>query len=102
MSSNLASLNFLDLLPGSISTDPTLQAAAGALNKVLQSTSLSIPNLLLQARLWQQPASTMLPPLGNITEARGGLKDLSLAELELLAWQMHIILKSASQDASSR
>lgn len=87
---SLGSLNFLDLLPGSISTDPTLQAAAGALNAVLRSTSQSIPNLLLQARLWQQPASSMLPPLGNLTEARGGLKDLSLAELELLAWQMHV------------
>lgn len=126
--SSLGTLNFLDILPGSISTDPTLQAAAGALNGVLRSTSLSIPNLLLQARLWQQPASSMLPPLGNLassvvtqeatledsmcndtacsmeslspsvspsgngcrTEARGGLKDLSLAELELLAWQMHV------------
>ena len=90
MSSSLSSLNFLDLLPGSISADPTLLAAAGALNGVLRSTSLSIPNLLLQARLWQQPSSTMLPPLGNLTDARGGLKDLSLAELELLAWQMHV------------
>lgn len=88
--SSLGTLNFLDMLPGSISADPTLQVAAGALNKVLQSTSRSIPNLLLQARLWQQPASSMLPPLGNLTEARGGLKDLSLAELELLAWQMHV------------
>lgn len=125
---SLGSLNFLDLLPGSISTDPTLQAAAGALNDALCSTSRSVPNLLLQARLWQQPASSMLPPLGNLassvvtqeatledsmcndtacsmeslspsvspsgngcrTEARGGLKDLSLAELELLAWQMHV------------
>ena len=126
--SSLGTLNFLDMLPGSISADPTLQAAAGALNGVLRSTSLSIPNLLLQARLWQQSAATMLPPLGNLassvvtqeatledsmcndtacsmeslspsvspsgngcrTEARGGLKDLSLAELELLAWQMHV------------
>ena len=30
--SSLGTLNFLDMLPGSISTDPTLQAAAGALN----------------------------------------------------------------------
>lgn len=51
MSSSLSSLDFLDLLPGSISGDTTMQAAARALNDVLRSTSLAIPNLLLQARL---------------------------------------------------
>lgn len=90
MSSSLGSLDFLDLLPGSISGDATMQAAAMSLNGVLRSTSLAIPNLLLQARLWNQPAVSMLPPLARLTDARGGLKPLSMAELELLAWQMHV------------
>lgn len=90
MSRTLADLDFLDLLPGSISGDASMQAAARSLNDVLRSASLAIPNLLLQARLWEQSAESMLPPLGRLTSARGGLKPLSMAELELLAWQMHV------------
>lgn len=90
MSRTLADLDFLDLLPGSISGDASMQAAARSLNDVLRSANLAIPNLLLQARLWEQSAESMLPPLGRLTSARGGLKPLSMAELELLAWQMHV------------
>ncbi len=64
--SSLGSLDFLDLLPGSISGDTTMQAAARSLNGVLHSTNLAIHNLLLQARLWNQPASSMLSPLASL------------------------------------
>ena len=82
--------NLLALLPASISNDPQMRAAAEALRPVLTALSLSVPNLLIYARLGGQPVETMLPPLARLTQARGGLNPLSLDELEQLAWQFHV------------
>lgn len=82
--------NLLALLPASISDDPQMRAAAEALRSVLTALSLSAPNQLIYARLGGQPVESMLPPLTRLTEARGGLKPLSLDELEQLAWQFHV------------
>lgn len=86
----LQDLDFLTLLPTSIAEDPTIRAAAASLNSVLRNTALAVPNLLIYARLGGQPVESMLPPLARLTEARGGLKPLSLDELEQLAWQFHV------------
>ena len=86
----LQDLDFLALLPASIAEDPTIQAAAASLNSVLRNTAQAVPNLLIYARLGGQPVETMLPPLARLTQARGGLKPLSLDELEQLAWQFHV------------
>ena len=82
--------NLLALLPASISDDPQMRAAAEALAPVLKALSLSIPNLLIFSRLGKQPPDAMSPPLARLTQARGGLKPLSLDELEQLAWQFHV------------
>lgn len=87
---NLSDGNLLALLPASISDDPQMRAAAEALRPVLTALSLSAPNLLIYARLGGQPVESMLPPLARLTDARGGLKPLSLDELEQLAWQFHV------------
>ena len=86
----LQDLDFLALLPASIAEDPTIRAAAASLNSVLRNTALAVPNLLIYARLGGQPVESMLPPLARLTQARGGLKPLSLDELEQLAWQFHV------------
>lgn len=88
--SKLADGDLLSLLPASISDDPQMRAAAEALAPVLKSLSLSLPNLLVFSRLGGQPEEGMLPPLARLTRARGGLKPLSLEELEQLAWQFHV------------
>lgn len=90
MSSRLQDMALLDLLPGSIAGDAQMVGAARACDAVLRPTSLALSNLLILARLWGQPTATMAAPLARLTAARGGLKPLSLAELEQLAWQFHV------------
>lgn len=82
--------DLLALLPGSISDDPQMRAAAEALAPVLKALSLSIPNLLIFSRLGKQPPDAMLPPLARLTQARGGLAAPSQELVEQLAWQMHV------------
>ena len=95
--SKLADGDLLSLLPASISDDPQMRAAAEALAPVLKSLSLSLPNLLVYARLGDQNPAAMLPPLARLTQARGGLKSLSLEELELLAWQFHVDFREVAR-----
>ena len=85
------------LLPGSVANDATITAAASALDGVLRATALSMPNLLLYARLNNQPVDSLLPPLARLTQARGGLAPLSLDELEQLAWQFHVDFREVAQ-----
>lgn len=82
--------DLLALLPGSISDDPQMRAAAEALAPVLKALSLSIPNLLIFSRLGKQPPDAMSPPLARLTKARGGLAAPSQELVEQLAWQMHV------------
>ncbi|WP_165071086.1 phage tail protein [Desulfovibrio sp. ZJ200] len=90
MSSRLQDLDFPALLPGSIAEDPALRAAATSLNATLRATALAIPNLLIYARLAGREPAALLPPLARLARARGGLKPLSLEEVEQLAWQFHV------------
>ncbi len=71
--------------------------SAAALEPHLQALARSMPNLLLYGRLCGQSAATMLPPLRRLTESRNGLKPLSEAELELLAWQFHVDFRETAK-----
>lgn len=85
---------FVRLLPGSIAEDSTIKAAAASLDGILVRTVQSVPNLLMYSRLLltagQAIPFTLLPALQRIINASGGLKALSMPELELLAWQFHV------------
>lgn len=81
------------LLPESIRNDKTIAASAMALDPTLLASVHAIPNLLLYQRLLLTaglPHSTMLQALERLTTSAGGLAPLSTAELEHLAWQLHV------------
>ena len=67
MARRLGSTPFRELLPDSLSGDPSIRAAAAALDTVLDATTRAIPGVLLYARLahdtgFVEPVA-MLPPL---------------------------------------
>lgn len=88
MSRRLLDTSFIELLPDSISGDARIRAAAAALDAVQPATVRGIPSLLLWARLYQADPRTLFPPLARL--APQGLPPLSEAELDLLAWQLHV------------
>lgn len=65
MARRLGTTPFRELLPDSLSSDPSVRAAAAALDEVLDATTRAIPGVLLYARL-PEPV------------------------LDLLAWQLHV------------
>lgn len=89
MSKYLGSTPFRELLTPSIVEDPTMRAAADALDGVLNAATRAIPRVLLHARLAHASGHDLLPPLGRLTEQTGGLEPLDDRTLELLAWQLH-------------
>ena len=81
------------LLTPALADDPAFGAAGSALETLLRRVVRSVPNLLLWHRLALtagRPVPGMLAPIGRVAEASGGLTPLSTAELELLAWQLHV------------
>ncbi|MDR2056132.1 MAG: phage tail protein [Desulfovibrio sp.] len=84
------------LLPGSISGDARMRAAAEALSPLLRKTALAVPNLLIFGRMGNQSPEEMIASLGRLTSARGGLPAPSTALLELLAWQLHVDFREAA------
>lgn len=88
-SRRLGSTPFLDLLPDSIAGDPTIRAAADALDGLLVPSVKAIPSLLLYARLYGKEPD-LLPPLRRLAELAGGLRELEEPLLDLLAWQLHV------------
>lgn len=88
MSKRLSDTSFLELLPDSINGDARIRAAAASLDAVQPVTVRGIPGLLLWARLYQADAAALFPPLARL--APQGLPPLSEAELDLLAWQLHV------------
>ncbi|MFI3270807.1 MAG: phage tail protein [Pseudomonadota bacterium] len=81
------------LLPSSIRDDKTIAASALALDPTLLASVHAIPNLLLYQRLLLTAGlehSAMLTALERLTASAGGLAPLSTAELEHLAWQLHV------------
>lgn len=93
----LGDIELLDLIPESIRHDPTIKAAAKSLDGLLRSTSLSVPNLLLWARL-DPKTNKIAPPLARLRDAAGGFKPLSTPILELLAWGMHVDFRDVATD----
>lgn len=97
MSRHLHDLVFRQLVPESIRSDSQIAAAADAISPFLQTIVRAVPNLLIYGRLEEQDPAGMLAPLRRLTEARGGLKDLSTEELEQLAWQWHVDFRDAAK-----
>lgn len=97
MSSHLHDLVFRQLVPESIRDDSQMAAAAEAVSPLLQTIVCAVPNLLIYGRLEEENPSGMLAPLRRLTDARGGLKELSTEELEQLAWQWHVDFRDAAK-----
>lgn len=100
MSRHLHDLVFRQLVPESIRSDSQIAAAADAISPFLQTIVRAVPNLLIYGRLEEQDPAGMLAPLRRLTEARGGLKNLSTEELEQLAWQWHVDFRDAAKTNS--
>ena len=83
------------LLPGSIRDDAIVAASAASLDPIRRALAGGIPNILLWSRLDPAPGR-LCPPLQRLAELGGGLKALSEAELELLAWQLHVDFREAA------
>lgn len=94
MARRLGATPFRDLLTLSIAADPTVRAAADALDGVLDAAVRAIPNALLFARLAHDTRFVdpvpMLPALARLAELSGGLAELPPEALDLLAWQLHV------------
>ena len=88
------------LLTPALADDPAFGAAGSALERLLRRVVRSVPNLLLWHRLALtagRPVPGMLAPIGRVAEASGGLTPLSTAELELLAWQLHVDFRETAR-----
>lgn len=92
----LAESDLLRLLPEHISGDPQFSAAGKAAGGPLKALSLSIPSLLIYARLGEADPARFLAPLRRLTEARPGLAPLDMETLESLAWQFHVDFREAA------
>lgn len=89
MSKHLGPTKLYELLAPSIKGDEKIRAVSTSLEGVLEPIIKSIPLMLWWARLWQDE-KYLSPPMQRLVKYTGGLKPLSDAELELLAWQMHV------------
>ena len=89
------------LLPGSIRDDATVAVSAASLDPIRRALAGGIPNILLWSRLDPAPGR-LCPPLQRLAELGGGLKALSEAELELLAWQLHVEGYEAAVNARAK
>lgn len=97
---SLGDLRVSPLLTPGLSGDPAFGAAGTALETLLRGVVGSTPGLLLWHRLALTAGSdvpAMLPPIRRVTESAGGLAPLSEAELELLAWQLHVDFRETAK-----
>ncbi|WP_304680381.1 phage tail protein I [uncultured Desulfovibrio sp.] len=94
MSRYLGSTPFRELLAPSIARDPSVRAAAAALDNVLNAAARAVPDVLVYARLAHDTGFVdpvpMLPPLTRLSDLSGGLAELPPEALDLLAWQLHV------------
>lgn len=94
MSRYLGSTPFRELLAPSIARDPSVRAAAAALDNVLNAAARAVPDVLVYARLARDSGFVdpvpMLPPLTRLSDLSGGLAELPPEALDLLAWQLHV------------
>ena len=96
----LGDLLFNKLLPQTLAEDPSFSAAGSAVESVFRGVVSSTPNLLLWHRLALTAGRTvpgMLPPIQRVADTTGRLAPLSEAELELLAWQLHVDFREVAR-----
>lgn len=93
----LSDADLLKLVPYHIAEDRQFAAASEALRPYLGRLARAIPNLLIYNRLGKADPDGFLPPLRRLTEAAGGLAELSEEILEELAWQFHVDFREAAQ-----
>lgn len=67
-----------------------MRGAADSLDGILLKSVLTLPELLLYARLAEAPVSQLLPPLERLAALQGGLSAIPEPLLDLLAWQFHV------------
>lgn len=106
MSKYLGSTPFRDLLVHSIAADPTMKAAADALDAALLKSVRAIPDVLLFARLANDSGFVtpvpMLPALTRLSDLSGGLAELPESVLDMLAWQLHVEGYEAAVDMQAK
>lgn len=90
MARRIGNTPFLDLLPENLASDPTIRAAAAALDGELRHSVLAIPDLLLFSRLALSASDELIAPLARLTELVGGLPALPESTIDALAWQLHV------------
>lgn len=102
----LGATPFREMLSPSIATDPTVAAAADALDGLLAQTTRAIPNVLLYSRLANDCGVAnpvpMLAPLERLAALSGGLMALPEPVLDLLAWQLHVEGYEAAVDVQAK
>lgn len=94
MSRYLGATPFRDVLAHSIAADPTVRAAADALDNVLDAATRAVPDVLVYAQLardsgFENPVA-MLGPMERLAALSGGVRALPEQVLDLLAWQLHV------------
>ena len=106
MSKYIGSTPFRDLLVHSIAADPTMKAAADALDAAFLKSVRAIPDVLLFARLANDCGFVtpvpMLPALTRLSELSGGLAELPESVLDMLAWQLHVEGYEAAVDVQAK
>jgi len=106
MSKYLGSTPFRDLLVHSIAADPTMLAAADALDAAFNKSVRAIPDVLLFARLANDSGFVtpvpMLSAMTRLSDLSGGLAELPSDVLDMLAWQLHVEGYEAAVDVQAK
>lgn len=106
MSKYLGSTPFRDLLVHSIAADPTMRAAADALDAAFNKSVRAIPDVLLFARLANDSGFVtpvpMLSAMTRLSDLSGGLAELPSDVLDMLAWQLHVEGYEAAVDVQAK
>ena len=106
MSKYLGSTPFRDLLVHSIAADPTMRAAAEALDAAFLKSVRAIPDVLLYARLANDSGFVtpvpMLSAMTRLSDLSGGLAELPSDVLDMLAWQLHVEGYEATVDMQAK
>jgi|GEM_PF-2459291 len=106
MSKYLGSTPFRDLLVHSIAADPTMRAAADALDAAFIKSVRAIPDVLLYARLANDSGFVnpvpMLSAMTRLSDLSDGLAELPGNVLDILAWQLHVEGYEATVDIQAK
>lgn len=104
MARYLGATPFRELLAHSIAADPTVRAAADALDNVLNAAARAVPDVLVYARLARDSGFVdpvpMLPPLTRLAALSGGLR--ALPEQVLICWPGNCTSRGTRPPSTSR